>query len=74
MDLYADASCRQSQRQRELHYVAFRPIVPGDVRGQGNFCLIETAADITWESGGPMGMALDVRWHVIPLTYSNNVC
>ena len=53
---------------------AYRPIVPDDVRGQGNFCLIGTAADITWESSCPMGIALDVRWHVIPLTYSNNVC
>jgi hypothetical protein len=74
MDLYADASCRQSQRWRELQRVVFRPIVPDDVRGQGNFRLIRTAADITWRSGCSMGMALDVRWHVIPLTYSNNVC
>jgi len=68
MDLSADASWR------ELHGVAFDPIVLDDVRGQGNFCLIRTAADTTWGSGCPMGMALDVRWHVIPLTYSNNVC
>jgi len=61
MDLSADASCRPSQRCRELQRAAFHPIVPDDVRGQGNFFLIRTAADITWRSGCPMGMALDVR-------------
>ena len=74
MDLYADASCRQLQCQRESLSAAYRPIAPDDVRGQGNFCLIGTAADNTRRRDRPMGMALDVRWHVIPLTYSKNVC